>query len=91
MLNVTSGKYLHIFLVLSIKELSGKGLIRAAHMHSFLIFFRDYVFSSDASKQILQVIEKVRKNIKRSKNAERVTCTAPDTCSMQLCDKSCGE
>lgn len=44
MLNVTSGKYLHIFLVLSIKELSGKGLIRAAHMHSFLISFRDYVF-----------------------------------------------
>ena len=65
MLNVTSGKYLHIFLVLLIKELNGKGFIRVADMHSFLISFRDYVFSSDASKQILQVIEKVRKKIEQ--------------------------
>lgn len=70
MLNVTSGKYLHIFLVLSIKKLNGKGFITVAHMHSFKISFRDYVFSSDASKQILQVIEKVRKNLKRTKNLE---------------------
>lgn len=88
MLNVTSGKYLHIFLILSIKELNGKGFIRVAHMHSFLISFRDYVFSPDASKQILREIGKVRKKIEKNRNAGRVTCIP---CTMQLCDKSLGE
>lgn len=91
MLNVTSGKYLHIFLVLSIEELNGKGFIRVAHMHSFSISFRDYVFSSGASKQILQVVEKVRKKMEKNKNAGRVTCIPLDSCSMQRCDKSLGE
>jgi len=88
MLSVTSGKYLHIFLVLSIKELSGKGFIGVSHVHSFLISFRDYVFSSDASEQILQVIEKVRKKMEKNQPAGRVRCIPLDSGSTQLCEKS---
>lgn len=66
---------LHIFLVLLIKELTGKGFIRVAHMHSLLVSFRDYVFSSGAPRQI----EKVRKK-KTKRSAGRVKC-APLHCS----------
>lgn len=62
MLSVTPGNYLHIFLVLLIKELNGKGFIRVAHVCSLLVSSRDYAFSSDAPRQILRVITKVRKD-----------------------------
>lgn len=62
MLSVTPGNYLHIFLVLLIKELNGKGFIGVAHVHSLLVSSRDYAFSSDVPRQILRVIPKVRKD-----------------------------
>lgn len=54
---------LHIFLVLLIKELSGKGFIRVAHMHSLLISSRDYVISSGAPRQIEKVTKKKIKEV----------------------------
>lgn len=62
MLSVTPGNYLHIFRVLLIKELSGKGFIGVAHVRSLLVSSRDYAFSSDATRQILRVMPKVRKD-----------------------------